>query len=306
MASLGVSGQDGVRPSRLRTPLSDSSPDTHRVRERWLTVDGLRLRVRGCGAGDPVVLVHGLGVSSTYFRPLARVLARDRHVVAPDLPGWGGSERPAAALDVSSAARILGQLIVAEKLTVPTVVANSLGCQVVVELACRRPDLVGALVLISPTVDPQFRSWRRQARTLMFDWLREPPSLWPIVMRDYHTMGVSRLVATAAFALADQPETKLPQIDAPVLVIRGERDAITTRAWAERCAHLAKNGRFEPIPGAAHAAHFSHPIETAELVSTFLSERADRGHQLSRRLDHRDVACPLDHVEPSDRHRREP
>ena len=79
-------------------------------------------------------------------------------------------------------------------------------------------------------------------------------------------------------ALADRPEDKLPNIAAPVLVIRGERDATTTRAWARRCAELAPNGRFEPIRGAAHAAHFSHPHEVARLVLAFASERADCGN----------------------------
>ena len=55
---------------------------------------GSLIYVRHAGAGAPVVLVHGLGVSSTYFGPLARVLARRMHVVAPDLPGWGRSPRP--------------------------------------------------------------------------------------------------------------------------------------------------------------------------------------------------------------------
>lgn len=307
MGSIRVSSEGSARRGRRRAPLR--SPDWSREGQRvdeHLTADGLQLRIRLCGTGDPVVLVHGLGVSSTYFGPLARVLAREMHVIAPDLPGWGDSERLPAALDVSSAADVLAQIIVAERIAVPAVVGNSLGCQVVIELACRRPELVGALVLISPTVDPQFRSWRRQAQTLMIDWLREPPALWPTVIRDYRAMGARRLMTTAAFALADRPERKLPRVDAPVLVIRGERDAITTRAWAERCADLAKDGRFEPIAGAAHAPHFSHPEETARLVSTFLSERADRGHQLSRRLDHGHVACSLDDVESSDRHRSNP
>ena len=102
--------------------------------------------MRRVGRGQPVVLVHGLGVSSRYFGPLAERLAGRMRVIAPDLPGWGGSERPDVVLDIGSAADVLAEIIVAEKLGAPTLVANSLGCQFVVELATRRPDLVGALV----------------------------------------------------------------------------------------------------------------------------------------------------------------
>ena len=49
---------------------------------------------------------------------------------------------------------MLAGLLVAESSVVtPTVVANSYGCQVVIELARCRPELVGSIILISPTVD---------------------------------------------------------------------------------------------------------------------------------------------------------
>jgi len=234
--------------------------------------------VRHAGVGAPVVLVHGLGVSSAYFGPLAAVLSRHLRVVAPDLPGWGRSTAPAEALDVPAAGRALAGIIAAEGLAAPTLVANSLGCQIAIELAGRRPDLVGRLVLISPTVDPRYRSPVRQAWTFGVDWAREPPGLWPIVLRDYWTMGAPRIIATAMHALDDRPEDKLPYVAAPVLVIRGERDATTTRGWARRCAELAPDGRFAPIRGAAHAAHFSHPHAVAKLVLAFAAERPDRVH----------------------------
>jgi len=200
---------------------------------------------------------------------------RVMRVIAPDLPGWGGSERPDVALDIGSAADVLAEIIIAEKLGAPTLVANSLGCQFVVELARRRPELVEALVLISPTVDPRYRSPARQALTLAVDWTREPSGLWPIIARDYWAMGPRRLAATALLALGDRPEDKLPRITAPVLVLRGERDAITTRDWAESCAWLAPDGRFVAVRGGTHAAHFSHPDQVASLVLSFVSELAD-------------------------------
>jgi pimeloyl-ACP methyl ester carboxylesterase len=130
------------------------------------------------------VLVHGLGVSSTYFTPLARLLAEGQRIVAPDLPGFGRSERPTRALDVDSAAAVLAAMLTNEGLDTPLLVANSLGCQIVIELARSKPQLVGGLVLIGPTVDPRYRSWIRQSSALMIDWWREPRSLWPIIVRD--------------------------------------------------------------------------------------------------------------------------
>jgi 2-hydroxy-6-oxonona-2,4-dienedioate hydrolase len=271
---------------RAKFEVDELSQDVARVAWRWcmgctspaeigtLIVGGLDIRVRRMGCGQPVVLVHGLGVSSRYFGPLADRLSGQMRVIAPDLPGWGGSDRPVVALDIGSAADALTEII-GEKLDSPTLVANSLGCQFVIELALRRPDLVGALVLISPTVDPRYRSPARQALTLAVDWTREPAGLWPIIVRDYWAMGPRRLVASALLALGDRIEDKLPRLTAPVLVLRGDRDAITTRNWAESCARFAPDGRFVAIRGATHAAHFSHPEQVARLVLSFVSELAD-------------------------------
>jgi pimeloyl-ACP methyl ester carboxylesterase len=162
-----------------------------------------------------------------------------------------------------------------EGIDTPLLVANSLGCQIVIELARSKPALVGGLVLIGPTVDPRYRSWMRQSSALMIDWWREPRSLWPIIMRDYLDMGARRVVATARFALADCPEIKLPEITTPVLVVRGGRDALTSNGWAERCAALAQRGSFVTIRDAAHAAHFSHPGLVAAVVEPFLAECID-------------------------------
>lgn len=245
-------------------------------RSRQVDVSGYRLHVREAGSGEPVVLVHGLGVSGRYLEPLGELLAARRRILVPDLPGWGRSEDPPRALDVEAAAEVLADLVRLEATTPTALVANSLGCQVVLALAQRHPDLAGPLVLIGPTVDPRHRSWARHAWRIALDTLREPVSLWPILLGDYARMGVPRVIATARAALDDRPETRLPTIVSPVLVLRGEHDAITTTAWGRRCASLAPRGRFELVPRSAHAAHFSDPVPVSGLVESFLAETGDR------------------------------
>ncbi len=69
------------------------------LEERWTTIDGSRIFARVSeqnqrGNLPPVVLVHGLGVSSRYMVPLASNLARSFSVYAPDLPGFGLNSKP--------------------------------------------------------------------------------------------------------------------------------------------------------------------------------------------------------------------
>ena len=113
------------------------------------------------GAGPPVVLVHGYGVSGRYLLPLARVVAGRCATYVPDLPGRGRRGRPAAATGIGDLADALGDWLDVVGVSSPVLVANSMGCQIVTELAVRRPHRVGPLVLIAPTIEPA----RRAART---------------------------------------------------------------------------------------------------------------------------------------------
>src|SRR5580765_4182394 len=114
--------------------------DQHGVTSSFIDVDGLRVHVATAGAGEPIVLVHGFGVSGTYMLPLARALAGRFSVFVPDLPGYGRSERPRVPLGIGGLADALAGCLDELGLERPALVANSLGCQVVTELAVGRPD----------------------------------------------------------------------------------------------------------------------------------------------------------------------
>ncbi len=70
--------------------------DRYRIESRWTDVRGHRVHARIAATGPtrrpPIVLVHGLGVSSLYFGPIARTLAADFDVYLPDVPGFGEAE----------------------------------------------------------------------------------------------------------------------------------------------------------------------------------------------------------------------
>jgi pimeloyl-ACP methyl ester carboxylesterase len=213
-----------------------------------------------------VVLVHGIGVGADYLRPLAREL-RGHDVVVPALPGWRGNKTAARALDLVELGEAIAPLLPG------AIVANSMGCQVAVELAIRRPELVESLVLVGPTVDPHTRPLPRLLAGLCVDWAHEPPSLWPIIVRDYAAMGPVRFVRTARFAYAHRIERRLPLVTQPTLVVRGSRDGFVTQRFADEAARLLPSGRLRVIDGHAHAVHFSAPSLVAQEVEQHLGER---------------------------------
>ncbi len=151
--------------------------------------------------------------------------------------------------------------------------ANSLGCQIVVELAVRFPQFLERAVLIGPPMrDSAGRSIMRQAVRGAVDVLREPWSLWPILVKDYLAMGPLRVIRTLQYGLKDPLEEKLPLIHVPTLFLRGARDPIAPLAWVQSLARRLPHAQILEIHGAAHAAHFSAPAAVAQAVHAFIKQ----------------------------------
>jgi 2-hydroxy-6-oxonona-2,4-dienedioate hydrolase len=261
------------------------------VEARRITVGDLAVQTSVGGAGNPVVLVHGFGVSGSYMLPLARVLARRFSVFVPDLPGHGRSQKPPTALGITGLADALADILDVLGLEQPAFVANSMGCQVVTELAVRVPDRVGPLTLIGPTVDPAQRRARRQLLRAVRDSAREPLPLLVQAARDGSGMGARAILATGRSVLADRIERRLPLITQPTLVLRGEADQFVSTAWAEEVVALLPRGRLVVVPREPHAVHYTRPTLVARLVAELLEESEETGGELVRDFPHRHVAA---------------
>jgi 2-hydroxy-6-oxonona-2,4-dienedioate hydrolase len=218
----------------------------------------------------PIVLVHGLLVSSRYMVPLAQRLAAWYPVFVPDLPGWGHSSKPRRAFSVPELADVLVAWLDTIGVERAVLVANSFGCQVVADVAARYPDRVSLMVLLGPTVDPEVRSlWRIVGRWLL-DVPLEPYRLGLLIARDLLDMGLRRLIENIRVMLADHIEQKLPAIGVPTLVVRGQRDPTVTARWAAGAARLSASGRMVEIPGAPHAINYNADAAVAALVHAFV------------------------------------
>jgi 2-hydroxy-6-oxonona-2,4-dienedioate hydrolase len=255
-------------------------PDEPPPLDRWSEVDGTRWYWRSWDSAAPgaslVVLVHGFAVSSRYMVPLGDRLSSAVPVAAPDIPGHGYSADPDHVLDVAETAQALARWMDVCGFSSATWVGNSYGCQVIAALAVQCPALVERLVLISPTLDAEARSVPRQLGRLALDTLRERPLLVTTQALDYGRTGPWRSWQTARHMFADHIEDRLPLIDAPALVIRGGRDPLVPRRWAEYCANLLPNGRFVELPGVAHAACYSAAGSLGYLIKRFIRERHAR------------------------------
>jgi pimeloyl-ACP methyl ester carboxylesterase len=233
---------------------------------------GTRVHAAVVGRADApvVVCVHGLGCSHRYFLPVARELARSARVVAPDLPGFGRTRGPAHALDIRGLSLALADWLRATGRGGALLLANSTGCQVVVDLAVHAPELLGPVVLVGPTVDPQARSASQQWARLVADSRWERPGLGPVLLRDWIASGARRYAETLRYMLTDPIERKLHHVNVPAVVVRGGRDPVVPRAWAEEVAQGLPDARLAEVPGTGHTVNWSAPRELARFVRPLL------------------------------------
>jgi pimeloyl-ACP methyl ester carboxylesterase len=147
-----------------------------------------------------------------------------------------------------------------------------MGCQTLVDLAVRYPARIRRLVLVGPTMDARARTAWQQFARLVVDSFHEAPSQPFLVAYDYATFGFRRFRQTFYSALADRMEDKLPRVQAPTLVVRGERDPIAPQAWVGEITGRLPQGQMITVPGAAHTVNYMAPDALADIVRAFLRE----------------------------------
>ncbi|WP_213004653.1 alpha/beta fold hydrolase [Paractinoplanes toevensis] len=258
------------------------------------TVRDMRLHIRqrvDPGSTTPAwLLLHGLAVSHRYLMPTAAALPGS--VFVPDLPGFGLSGKPDDVLTTEQHAEVVADWMVASGLSGVNVLGNSFGCQVAVELAVRHPELVASLVLVGPTADPAAPTAGALLRRWLRDLLREDPHQIPMILTDFRDAGPRRIWRTLGHSVDHRIECRIPLVDAPILVLRGQYDPIAPASWTTHAASLATAGTSADVPGAAHNA-----VTTAGATVAGYG----RAHTALPADDHR---MSLDHGTPTAQARR--
>jgi 2-hydroxy-6-oxonona-2,4-dienedioate hydrolase len=202
--------------------------------------------------------------------PTAVRLAKDFRVYALDLPSFGHSSKPPHALTLPALAEVVAGWMSRLGIDRAPMVGNSLGCQVIAEFGIRYPDRLQRAVLQGPTIDGHARTVIRQFGRFALDLPRERVPEYFINAHDYWRTGLHRGWETFQIALHDRIEDKLPRLDMPVLVVRGQYDPIVSQRWVEELTARLPNGRLVITRG-AHTPNFSEPDAFAGVVRAFLA-----------------------------------
>ncbi|HUY22402.1 MAG TPA: alpha/beta fold hydrolase [Acidimicrobiales bacterium] len=256
------------------------------------------------GEGTPVVFLHGWGLDHrVYKRALARLVAAGVRVVAPALPGFGGTASlRARSWSLAGFASWLAEFLDAVGVTEPAlIVGHSFGGGVGIVFAHDHPERVRGLVLINSIGASAWAGRGHTARTMaqrpLWDWgLHFPGDLWPLaqarrvlpvilaeavpnLVRDPRAFWRVAALARDADLTGELEELKSRRL--PVVVLWGKRDRIITRdAFEEMCEVLGGPHSFT-VEG-SHAWLIADPDTFGE-VMTNVVDIAMRSRRLGRK-----------------------
>ncbi len=241
----------------------------------YVMAGGLRTYYAQWGtSGEPVLLLHGGGVTADSWWGQGPALGEHYRVYAPERRGHGRTPDPEGPYGYPLMADDTAAFAEAVGTGPAAVIGWSDGATVAAHLALRRPDLVSRLVLIGTAITPEgtTESGRRLvcgdagSREVLAGWFRpqyEPlspdgPEHFPVVFEKLLAMWA----AGSGLELGD-----LAGITAPTLVMQGDRDEVRVSHSAQ-LAETVPGGQLAVVPDTTHGL----PLEKPELVTRLLAD----------------------------------
>ncbi len=242
------------------------------------------------GEGEPLVFLHAFPFSRLMWRPQVETFRDVARVITPDLRGFGGTQGGSGPPSIDAMADDVAALLDARGVPGPvTILGLSMGGYVALSFAAKFPDRVRALVLSDTRAegdddaakakrDAQIELVTSKGTRALVD------TLVPAMVSSKSEAVVAELLAIASIqsplgiakalaALRDRPDrlSFLPSIKARTLVVVGEEDTVTPKAFAETLAREIPNAELAVIAGAGHIASLERPKEWNDAVRLFLA-----------------------------------
>lgn len=253
-------------------------------------VDGTAFSVYG--AGEAVVLVHGVGMAQAIWQPQVAALAPRFQVITYDMLGHGGSVVPPGGGTLDAYAGQLRALLDHLDIAAAHVVGHSMGALVALEFALTHPARtrsVAALNAVFERSPEQRAAVESRAAALkaeglgetvaptMQRWfgdpvpaeLQEAAALTERLLRSVDPAGYARTYEL--FARSDRVHTeRLPSLAAPALFVTADGDLNSSPSMSHAMAALVPKGRAQVIDGARHMMTVTHPQAVNDALIGFL------------------------------------
>ena len=281
-------------PIALLVAMLDRLPPAPIHQAEWLDAGGLQVRAVRAGRGDTtLLLLHGYGESLTTWRSVFDPLSATARVIAIDLPGFGGSDKPDVSYSLPAMTERLSHFIDRWISGTLVVVGHSMGGELAASLALARPDRVKRLVLIAPAgyriglggIAESMTAGRartigrylalRSFITPIHDpsWLAEPAE-----RARYDLTGDAAYSRVAARVLEEFDfvalRTRFGELSMPTLLIWGGLDPVVPFSVGDTLSRTIPCVRNVPLPKAFHRPQAEVPDTVIAAIRGFLGAPA--------------------------------
>jgi len=244
------------------------------------------------GAGEPVVLIHGVGLRLEAWAPQFDALAETHRVIAVDMPGHGGSAPIARGSDLAAYVTWCLRLFDDLGLDAVNVAGHSMGaliaggCSVTTPERVRRVALVSAVHRRDPDASAAVRARAAEiaagqidpttALTRWFDDGTGPPGVYEVVKRWLTEVDVGGYAAAyAAFAEGDRSYAdRWGEFNGPALCLTGELDPNSTPQMTLDLAAAFGDGHAHIVAGHRHMVNMTAPDEVTAALRHWLTRKA--------------------------------
>jgi pimeloyl-ACP methyl ester carboxylesterase len=272
---------------------------TVELASHFVDLNGIRTHYLEAGSGPTLVLMHGGGAGADAYgnwRDCMPIFAKKFRVIAPDMVGFGRSDKPSPdtyTYDQPGRNRQLVSLLDALNLQNALLVGNSMGGATCIGATLERPERVQRLVLMGSAGLPIPEKPSPQLlHNLNYDFTMDgmrrviagltapgyQPSEELVKYRYDLTMDPAAKAALAAVnaetrkGTLNYSEDTLRQIKHPVLIVNGKQDGVSTLARAYRFLELFENSWGYIVPHCGHWAMIEHTADFCAAVERFLTE----------------------------------
>lgn len=249
------------------------------------------------GAGEPALLIHGLGSSARDWELQVPALAAQYQVIAADLRGHGRSAKPRGRYSIPRFAADMAGVLRALEAGPAHIVGLSLGGMVALELALGRPELVRSLVIINSGPEApagtlrerlglvgvylrrvatvRLRGMRRMGEVLAAQLLPEPgqAALRQAMIERWAANDRGAYLAALRAIGGWSVSARLPELRCPALVVAAEHDYTSLEYKRAYCARIPR-GELVVIAGSRHLTPIDRPAELNAALLRFLGEHS--------------------------------
>lgn len=242
--------------------------------DRFVRVDGVRIRYVEAGAehgGVPLVIVHGYNGSCDYWYPQTVLgLARERHVIAVDLPGNGLSGKLQSHTLETLSAFVL-RFVETLGYERADLMGHSMGGLVIIAAALHKPERVRSLVLVDSAGLPDLvkHLWLVPVVALADSSLRQwryYPTFSKIALRARIPGESLQMIRKGSVRML------LARLHLPVFILWGERDRVVPLSHGHYMAQNIPGARLAVVRGVGHMPFYEKPEECNRLILTFVGE----------------------------------